>query len=609
MVTRRVTQEDIDPMRQRLNMNMSMRLKNRAMAGVVLASVVTLVVAISGSLLVTQPGVAQAATSRVTGTAERASIAASVQTIHPSATPSSSAARLQAAGTRDTPFHSRLSAASYASVKAHAKDNAPTSDTTTSDNGHNTLSSFAGIQSSAAVCPPVGCNPPDMGLAASPKWVFQGVNTAFAVFDTHGNMQPGYPKFIGDFFGVPNPGACAGNLPFVSDPRAFYDPNDRRFVAAALEVEGAFGVNDCPFKTTYWIGVSQTSDPRGAWNVYAFDMSLGTTNAADFTMIGFDAHAIYFSANMFNQEGTAYSYAEIFGASKARMEAGLPVTAHGFFNLTVSGPGGSLQVDTVQPALTEDPGRGPGGEFFVDTFNGPIDPVSGHTCTSAADACRGLAVWSITNSTSNTPLLSFAYVGNTKSYTFPPPADQTTCTECIDSSDLRISATPVEKNGYLYAAWETGVNNGTQVVPGIIWSQLRVDFVDHGSLSATQVRGNYYNFGGDDAVIYPALMPDANGNLFMVFDHTSSTVNPEVRLTLRQGGNFSAPGLLIKAGEAPYRPTLCGTSALPVCRWGDYSATSYDGFTTNTVYFAGQYSNASGFSRNWGTWIGRVHAS
>jgi hypothetical protein len=307
---------------------------------------------------------------------------------------------------------------------------------------------------------------------------------------------------------------------------------------------------------------------------------------------------------MFNQEGTAYEYAEIFGASKAKMEAGQPVVAHGFFNLTVTGPGGAFLVDTVQPALTEDrTGRGPGAEFFVDTFNG-FDPVSGHGCSSDADSCRGLAVWAFRNVTSNNPSLTFAYVGNTKAYSFAPPADQTTCTECIDSSDLRISATPVERGGNLYAAWETGVNNGTQVAPGIVWSQLAVGAPDH-SVFASQTRGGYYNFSGDNAVIYPALMPDAAGHLFMVFDRTSSTVNPEVRLTLRLGSNFLSPGLLIKAGEAPYRADRCGND-IPVCRWGDYSATSYDGFSTDNVYFAGQYSNAPTFSRNWGTWIGRV---
>ncbi|HEX3273049.1 MAG TPA: hypothetical protein VHR15_20555 [Ktedonobacterales bacterium] len=559
---------------------------------------------VSATFFITQNAGAQPSTARVTGTAQAASIAASPQ-VRSGALRPSSAAHIQQAAARDVPFHSRLNARTYAQVKAKAKNSAPRSDATVDPNRGAAFNSFAGIQSSAAVCPPVGCNPPDMAVAASPNWVFQGVNTAFAVFDTHGNMQPGYPVFFGDFFGVPDPGACAGDIPFMSDPRAIYDPNDNRFIAAALEVEGAFGVNDCPFKTLYWIAVSRTSDPRGAWNVYAFDMSLGTTNGADFTMIGLDDKGVYFSANMFNQEGTAYEYAEIFGASKAKMEAGQPVVAHGFFNLTVSGPGGSLQVDTVQPALTEDRrGHGPGAEFFVDTFNGPIDPVSGHTCTSDADSCRGLAVWAFRNVTSNNPSLTFAYVGNTKAYSFAPPADQTTCTECIDSSDLRISATPVEKDGNLYAAWETGVNNGTQVVPGIVWSQLAVGTHDH-SVFASQTRGGYYNFSGDNAVIYPALMPDAAGHLFMVFDRTSSAVNPEVRLTLRLGSNFLSPGLLIKAGEAPYRATRCGVD-IPVCRWGDYSATSYDGFSTNNVYFAGQYANAPTFSRNWGTWIGRV---
>jgi hypothetical protein len=317
---------------------------------------------VCGAIFITQNAGAQpstAQTSRVTGTAQAASIAASPQ-LRSAALRPSSAARIQQAAARDVPFHSRLDAKTYARVKAQAKNSAPLSDATVDPNQGAAFNSFAGIQSSAAVCPPVGCNPPDMAVAGSPNWVFQGVNTAFAVFDTNGHMQPGYPVFFGDFFGVPDPGACADHIPFMSDPRAIYDPNDDRFIAAALEVEGAFGVNDCPFKTLYWIAVSQTNDPRGSWNVYAFDMSLGTTNGADFTQIGLDDKGVYFSANMFNQAGDAYEYAEIFGVSKAKMEAGQPVVAHGFFNLTVSGPGGSLQIDTAQPALTEDrAGHGP----------------------------------------------------------------------------------------------------------------------------------------------------------------------------------------------------------------------------------------------------------
>jgi hypothetical protein len=66
----------------------------------------------------------------------------------------------------------------------------------------------------------------------------------------------------------------------------------------------------------------------------------------------------------------------------------------------------------------------------------------------------------------------------------------------------------------------------------------------------------------------------------------------------------------VKAGESSYRPSLCGDPAgIPICRWGDYSATSFDG--ENGIWFAGQYANQLNVGppqngRNWGTWIGAV---
>jgi hypothetical protein len=469
--------------------------------------------------------------------------------------------------------------------------------------------SFAGLQSSAAICPPVGCNPPDMGLATSPDWVFQGVNTSWAVYDTHGHIQAGWPKTFFDFFGVPDRGACSGGVPFMSDPRPLYDPGTRRFFAAALEVEGAFGVNACPFLSIYWIAVSATSNPNGLWNVYAFDMTLGTTNGADFTMIGFDGRDLYFSANMFNQPGTAYEYAEIFGVNKQRMEANRDVTAPGFFNLLVNGPKGSYAADTVQPAQSEGWASSEGVEPFVDTLNG-FDPATGNFCSSPTDACTGLAVWTFRPGDDGPPSLRFSFAP-TKPYYFPPAADQTTCLQCIDSSDLRISATPVARDGSVYVGWETGLDNGTQIVPAIEWAQVRTggegDSTHNGEGTRTAANDYYFFKGGDDAVVYPALMVDNAGTLFMVFDRMSSSVNPQVRLAVRHpGGTFQGRGVLIKAGEGPYRPTRCGHD-IPVCRWGDYSATSYDGTGGNHVWFAGQFTiPVTTFSRNWGTWIGEV---
>lgn len=501
---------------------------------------------------------------------------------------------------------------SYRHVKAQAMESAPRHSgqpaLTQDEPSLHAPTTFEGIQSSTSVCPPRGCNPPDMALAASSHWVFQGVNKSFAVFDLAGHQQPGWPRTFVQFFGIPNPGACAGDLAFTSDPRAFYDSRTQHFWAAALEVEGALGVNNCPFTTRYWIAVSETDDPSGAWNVYAFDMSLDTSNAADFTMVGFDSEAVYFSANMYDQTGATFAYAEIFAASKAQMIAGEDVVAHGFSKLAVHGPGGTFAVDSVHPALGEGQSSASVGqpEYFVNTFNG-FDPVTGHGCTGADDACSGLAVWKFYDALTS-PTLTVAYVP-TASYTFPPAADETTCTACVDSGDLRISAPPIFDGNFLYAAWATGVDNGEQVVPGIVWSQIKPNRETTPELGAVQVQGGYFNLTSDGAALYPALMPDSMGNVYMVYYHMSHVIDPELRMTLQHGTDFVAPGTLLHGGIAPFNPARCG-SILPggghlVCRWGDYSAAAYSGFPSNTVWLAGEYASAGTFL-NWGTTIAHI---
>ena len=497
-------------------------------------------------------------------------------------------------------------------------------------------SSFIGQQGSATTCSYFGqgCNPPDMGLAASPQFVLQGVNTQWEVLDTHGNVQPGWPVGAQNFFAVPNATNADGtpcdtahhSQPFLSDPRALYDPADGRFWAAMLQVEGAqaFGVAlDCPYKSVYFIAVSQTSNPSGKWNVYEFNMETdvnGQKFAADFTQIGINSQAVYFSANAFGEQGGFFT--ELFEANKAQMEAGQAhFTADGFFNLRGTGPGsantGPFLADTVQPALNLDGSTGT-SETFAGTMDGP-DVNTGHFCGffggGFADACSGLVVWTLTNPIGHdrggaAPSLTGELVP-TAPFVVNVPADQPSCNLCIDADDLRIPATPVVRNGILYAAWGTAINNGNNSphpTPGIEWAQV--------SLSDLSTTSGYYSFAGDEAATYPAVMPDAQGNVTMIFEHMGHKVFPETRYIVKGAGdsNFVGAGNLLKAGESSYRPTLCGSKALPVCRWGDFEATSFDG--SGHIWFAGQYANLfqgvstpPAFGRNWGTWIGAISAS
>ena len=497
-------------------------------------------------------------------------------------------------------------------------------------------SSFIGQQGSATTCSYFGqgCNPPDMGLAASPQFVFQGVNTQWEVLDTQGNVQPGWPVSNQNFFAVPNVTNADGtpcdtahkSQPFMSDPRAIYDPVDGRFWAAMLQVEGAqaFGVAlDCPYKSVYFVAVSQTSNPSGKWNVYEFNMETdvnGQQFAADYTQLGMNSQAVYFSGNMFGEQGGFF--AELFEANKSQMEAGQAhFTADGFFNLQGTGPAsaktGPFFADTVEPTLNIDGSTGT-SETFVDTMDGP-DIMTGHFCGllggGFSDSCSGLVVWTLANPTGHdsggaAPALT-AQLVPTAPFLVSVPANQPSCNLCIDANDLRIPATPVVRNGVLYTAWGTAINNGnnsSHPTPGIEWAQV--------GLSDFSSTTGYYSFSGDEAAAYPAVMPDANGNVTMLFEHMGHKVFPETRYIVKGAGdaNFSGSGILLKAGESSYRPTLCGTKVIPVCRWGDYEATAFDG--SGHIWFAGQYANLfqgvttpPAFGRNWGTWIGAISAS
>jgi len=489
-------------------------------------------------------------------------------------------AQHKAAATHNTNAPFANSAISNAAPKAASATTASTPTTTTQ---------FQGMADSKSICPPAGCQPPDMALAASPSWVFQGVNTAFAIYSSTGVLQKGWPKTAQKFFGIPNPGSCDKTGPFLTDPRTFYDPVDKRFWAAILQVEGAFGINKCPFQSLYWIAVSKSSNPNGVWNIYNFDMARGTKNGVDFTEFGFDRQAVYFSGNMFDRASSMFQYAEVFAASKARMEAGKSVTARGFMKLQ----SGTTMVDTVQPTMMEASGSSsnpaPGAELLVSSFN--INSGQGQ-CFSG---CSGIVVWAFDNPLID-PTLSQVVV-STPSYTLAPQADEPGCNVCIETSDTRISGAPVYNNGKISFALETGVDNGTQVVPGIFWGQIQPTLSSGTIVSASLVQSGYLAFSGDQAASFGALMSDNADNLFMVFDTMSATLNPSIMYTARQTsdplGQFESAQMLIQ-GVIPTNNN----------RWGDYEAAAFDGPTTNHVWLAAQYSGSTG---DWATYIAQVH--
>lgn len=464
---------------------------------------------------------------------------------------------------------------------------------------------FNGMADSATICPYFGgCEPPDMALATSSQFVLQGVNTSYAIYSTGGKLLVG-PINDQAWYGVPNPlpTGCDPNGPFLSDPRAFYDPNTGLFWTATLQVESAaFGVGSaCTPLSIYWIANLNVN--TGVMHVYAFDMTLGgTVNAgADYTQFGFSGSTIAVSGNMFDFTTGGFDFAEVQIANKAAMEQGLPVTPAAFIDLGFFGANGFVPVDTVQPVETETTlANDPGVQYFVNSFNIFGDP-NGNDCFFTA--CSGFVVWDYDPSSG---ILAGAFVGtgpNSPAYVIPPNADEPGCLQCVETIDTRITGTPVYSVGagepLISFSLDTGVSNGgpifPNVVPGILWGQVQVTHGTGGLLFANLAQSGYLYYSGDRATSFGAMMQDKNGNLFMVFDTMSANLNPSIMIASR---SKSAP--LGTIGNVKF--ILKGPSATFDSRWGDFEAASYSGFSTNHVWVASQYS----VSGDWNTFIARV---
>jgi len=460
-------------------------------------------------------------------------------------------------------------------------------------------SGFQGMADSATICPFFGgCEPPDMALASSPTLVLQGVNTSFALYNTSGALVRGPINSV-TWYGVPAlPNNCDPAGPFMSDPRAFFDPNTGLFWTAMLQVEGAaFGVGvNCPNLSKYWI--ANLNPTTNVMHVYSFDMTLGgTVNAgADYTEFGFSGSTISFTGNMFDFTTGIFDFDEVQFADKATMQAGKPVTPVAFTQLAV----GTVLVDTVQPVETETtPANDPGVQYLVNSFNMFGDPF-GDDCFFTA--CQGFVVWAFDPASSTlTGALTGTAVPN-PTYISPPNADEPGCMQCVETIDTRITGTPVYSvgggQGLISFSIDTGVSNGgvisPNIVPGILWGQIQVGH-GVGFVLANLAQSGYLSFTGDRAASFGAMMQDKTGRLFMVFDTMSANLNPSIMLASRSASD--PLGVLSKT-----RFIIQGPSATFDARWGDFEAASYTGFSSNHVWVASQYS----VSGDWNTFIERV---
>ena len=261
-------------------------------------------------------------------------------------------------------------------------------------------------------------------------------------------------------------------------------------------------------------------------------MTLGTTQAADYTQFGFNKDVIAFSGNMFDSHRWNTFYAEAGFANKVAMQKGQPVTATFFTGFSAGG----VILDTVQPVETITTKLlDPGVEYLVGSFNGNGDPF-GDDCFFTA--CHGFVVWAYNPATQS---ISGTFA-DSNPYIIPPNADQPGCSQCVETIDARITGTPVYSvgsgNGLISFSLDTGIQNGAlSVVPGIFWGQIQPALSAGAVVLAGMYQSSYLSFAGDQAASFGAMMQDKHGRLVMVFDTMSASLNPSIMYSTRNAAD------------------------------------------------------------------------
>ena len=397
--------------------------------------------------------------------------------------------------------------------------------------------------------------PPDPELAVGPNHVIAVVNVALEIYNKNGNSLVGPTTFASFFNSDPN---CTG----VFDPNALYDEEADRYMVG-IDADGFY----------YCIGVSQTGDPTGNWNIYSFPTASGA-DFFDYPHAGVGRDAIYMGANIFD---TGFKESRVWAFDKWAMYNGASAAG-------VSKPLPTSE-DTPQPLNLHGwqqntwPTSGP-HYFFTETdYNGAT-----------------YSVWSWANPFGGT---SPSKVGTVNLTTFTgvsagmPVAVPQNGGQTIQGNDYRPQDFEY-RNGYAWGISTVACNPGGGTVNCIRWAQINpatATIVDAGVYSSS----GEYRFFGDLAVNHC-------GDVAVGYTKSSTSMWPSVFYTGRKAGD--AAGTLqaeaqLKAGELAYT----AFDSAPR-RWGDYTEMTIapDG---TTFWYLGEYSKNTGTNNGrWGTWIG-----
>ena len=407
--------------------------------------------------------------------------------------------------------------------------------------------------------------PPDTHGAAGPDHVMATLNSEYRIQNRAGAVASTMTQK--SFW---NSVLKAGTGPF--DPRSTYDVLAQHFVVIALAMNFA-NFHD----SALLIGVSQTSDPTGAWNLFRLDLDPAGNTWLDFPNLGFNKDWIVVATNRWKtagppRDGLLY----VFKKDDLYNNVAATVTM-----LPVPFTTSPFEGFDLAPALTYDSTLDT--EYLLQDWNGDsggtgflrLSSITGPVGSEKVNVGLGFpasAPWS-------GPPTNFA-----------PQKDVPDRIATINNV-----SNVVYRNGSLWAVQTISLPEANPTRSSIQWWQLT-------TAGVTLQRGLIDDASGKYFYAFPSIAVNKKDDALIGYARFAADQYPAGNYAARSTGDPSssleAEGVL-KAGEGPY--VHYDFNSTPRDRWGDYSVTQVDPLDDTGFWTLQEYALAG---NKWATWWG-----
>jgi uncharacterized repeat protein (TIGR01451 family) len=454
--------------------------------------------------------------------------------------------------------------------------------------------------------PSQGATPPDTVAAAGPSYVVEAVNESLffgpkatlpgSLSGTVETFDSFFPGFTHSFWGLSD---------VITDPSVNYDAATGQWIISILDVDLQ---NDKGYLN---IGVSNTSDPTGAWTKFQLDLTdghgpiipgnAGLTLWGDFERFGSCSNAYVWTVNMFSfsaggiDQNSLYDHVQVIAVDKTNLSNVHTVDMPGW------DPGsGAITNENLLPVRMDNPTPADGMWFAEETNYG--------VSSGQASTLRLVHVSDIlTAGTSD----FVDFTGNVPTYQFTPvpdpsggghawnngdaltPATQLGSTDTIDTNDTRIDSAVMRTiSGQQHLVLTQTVNSPNDSgIAKARWYDFNTTAATDPSVPIPLYQSGEINPGTGMFTSFPSAAIDPAGDIGMTYVESSANEDMSMYFTGKglSESTMEQPVLLLGGDSA-----LSGPDGSPH-RAGDYSGTTVDidsnGNATNAFWSANEYTS------------------